>query len=149
MIKYPLNPRQKDNEEWNEFSGRLSPYLGEKETCWLINRMRDREECGNHFTEHLVDDTKWAIEKLLDALRHREDALRSANESVVRLSDEIERWKDASGLECRGDPDGVTPEAARKYWDEVEAEIYGIGSIVDVEKEMRNENQRKDRKITK
>lgn len=89
--------------------------------------MRNWEECGNPFAEYLVDDARWAIEKLLGVLKHREDALRSANESVVRLSDEIERWKDASGLDLGGDPDGVTPE----YWNRVKAEIYGIGSIVD------------------
>lgn len=31
----------------------------------------------------------------------------------LRLLDEIEDWKDATGLECGGDPDGVTPEALR------------------------------------
>jgi len=31
-------------------------------------------------------------------------------------SDEVERWKLASGLERGGDPDGVTPDACRKYW---------------------------------
>lgn len=33
---------------------------------------------------------------------------------------EINKWKDASGLERGGDPDGVTPDAARNYWVEVE-----------------------------
>lgn len=30
---------------------------------------------------------------------------------------QIEQWKDASGLECGGDPDGVTPAKAKKFWD--------------------------------
>ena len=39
-----------------------------------------------------------------------------ANYEISKLSHEIDRWKSASGLECGGDPDGVTPEAAAKYW---------------------------------
>mgnify|MGYP001102788278 CR=1 FL=1 len=36
---------------------------------------------------------------------------------------EVERWKSASGLiDGSGDPDGVTPEAMRRYWEQVEAE---------------------------
>jgi hypothetical protein len=34
---------------------------------------------------------------------------------------EIEKWKDASGLECGGDPDGVTPDACREYWGNIES----------------------------
>jgi hypothetical protein len=34
---------------------------------------------------------------------------------------EIEAWKDASGLvDGRGDPDGITPDAARRWWNEIE-----------------------------
>jgi hypothetical protein len=33
---------------------------------------------------------------------------------------EIEKWKDACGLECGGDPDDVTPEAAAEYWENIE-----------------------------
>jgi hypothetical protein len=29
---------------------------------------------------------------------------------------EIEEWKEASGLECGGDPDGVTPAKAKEFW---------------------------------
>lgn len=39
-----------------------------------------------------------------------------------RAEAEVERWKEASGLECGGDPDGVTPARAQRYWEQVEAE---------------------------
>ena len=35
----------------------------------------------------------------------------------LALLEEIEEWKKATGLEKGGDPDGVTPEDARKYWE--------------------------------
>jgi hypothetical protein len=49
----------------------------------------------------------------LDALKAKVMTLEAQLEVV---EDEIDRWKDASGLECGGDPDGVTPEAAQRYW---------------------------------
>ncbi len=39
---------------------------------------------------------------------------------AIKAEREIERWKDASGLECGGDPDGVTPEGAAAYWANIE-----------------------------
>ncbi len=39
---------------------------------------------------------------------------------VAELLEEIEAWKSASGLECGGDPDGVTPSAAQRYWEQIE-----------------------------
>lgn len=37
----------------------------------------------------------------------------------LELLNEIEQWKDASGLEVGGDPDGVTPDMLRKYIDKI------------------------------
>lgn len=68
---------------------------------------------------------------LLGAIERLEAELNCANAEVVSLSDEVERWKLASGLERGGDPDGVTPEAAQSYWNEVESEVYGIGRVVE------------------
>jgi hypothetical protein len=34
----------------------------------------------------------------------------------LRLEEEIEKWKIASGLQKGGDPDGVTPQLAERYW---------------------------------
>ncbi len=49
--------------------------------------------------------------------------------SLQGAEDEVNRWKDASGLECGGDPSEVTPEAAAKYW---EAAIEGLkANILD------------------
>ena len=50
--------------------------------------------------------------KLNESLRHRLDL----------ANNQIDEWKDASGLECGGDPDGVTPSKAKKFWkDKAEA----------------------------
>ncbi len=50
----------------------------------------------------------------------REHALQ---DKVLELEQELEQWKDASGLMCGGDPDGVTPAAMKKYWEGVEQEL--------------------------
>lgn len=39
---------------------------------------------------------------------------------LIDAADEIMAWKEASGLECGGDPDGVTPKAAAEYWANIE-----------------------------
>lgn len=36
---------------------------------------------------------------------------------LIDAADEIMAWKEASGLECGGDPDGVTPAKAKEFWD--------------------------------
>lgn len=46
----------------------------------------------------------------------------SWSETVAALEREIEAWKLASGLECGGDPDGVTPAEAQRYWEQIERE---------------------------
>lgn len=38
------------------------------------------------------------------------------------LLEEIKKWKNASGLEVGGDPDGVTPEKMSLYWIKIEKE---------------------------
>jgi len=44
--------------------------------------------------------------------------VRAQREEIAALQHEIEKWKDASGLECGGDPDAVTPEKTSAYWRE-------------------------------
>ena len=34
---------------------------------------------------------------------------------ISYLKDQIDAWKDASGLECGGDPDGVTPKMLESH----------------------------------
>ena len=50
--------------------------------------------------------------------------------AVMRMSTEllvarqsIDAWKNASGLERGGDPDGVTPAAMQQYWEEQERQL--------------------------
>lgn len=43
------------------------------------------------------------------------------------------KWKDASGLQdSSGDPDGVTPEAAQRYWEAVEREHAALLEYVEL-----------------
>ena len=52
----------------------------------------------------------------------------------LKLLDEIDRWKLASGLEKGGDPDAVTPEDAELYLKSVEEEnerLLGWKQIID------------------
>jgi outer membrane murein-binding lipoprotein Lpp len=44
-------------------------------------------------------------------------------EQRKQLEAQLDDWKDASGLECGGDPDGVTPEHLRKFIADLEAEL--------------------------
>lgn len=53
----------------------------------------------------------------LDSFRKKINDLETEN--LVLLA-EIDEWKAASGLECDGDPDGVTPKACRDYWENFE-----------------------------
>lgn len=67
----------------------------------------------------------WAANRidtlLAERARHAEEVARL---EAAHLSDleTIEAWKLASGLECGGDPDGVTPAGMRRYWEGVEAD---------------------------
>lgn len=50
----------------------------------------------------------------IDELQQSNDFLRHRAETAEAR---VEEWKDASGLECGGDPDGVTPAKAKEFWD--------------------------------
>ena len=52
-------------------------------------------------------------------LERERDSLGDENRLLLA---EVDEWKDASGLECGGDPDGVTPNSMRRYWESVESE---------------------------
>lgn len=70
-------------------------------------------------------EPEWAANRidtlLAERARHAEEVARL---EAVHLSalETIEAWKLASGLECGGDPDGVTPAGMRRYWEGVEAD---------------------------
>lgn len=53
-------------------------------------------------------------------IRDLTESVTQAEERAEKLEELVEEWKSASGLVCGGDPDGVTPTAARLYWEEVE-----------------------------
>lgn len=60
--------------------------------------------------------------------RERDDLLAQLRSA----QDELEQWKDASGLECGGDPDSVTPEKAQAYWERIEKIATGTGWLPEV-----------------
>ena len=63
-----------------------------------------------------------AFKQLLHDIDRQTKALEDVRAENAKLSEEIDAWKDASGLECGGDPDGVTPKAAKAHWEKVERE---------------------------
>ena len=54
---------------------------------------------------------------------HLETQIEAARKLVYQSLAEIEEWKIASGLMRGGDPDGVTPNAMRQYWEEQERQL--------------------------
>ena len=96
--------------------------------------MSDLRDCGGCVAyEEMLDLVAQALGKELFAAHdgHHYEAVRSLVQSHSWMSEdtarmrtvidekqaEIDAWKDASGLECGGDPDGVTPTMAREFWD--------------------------------
>lgn len=66
-------------------------------------------------------------------LQSAEDRLNSLAFEKVELAEEVEKWKEASGLQVGGDPDGVTPEAARDYWKDIERRLsIAIGALAQL-----------------
>ena len=45
---------------------------------------------------------------------------------ISNLQDEIDAWKDASGLDCGGDPDGVTPKHLKKHIDNLDRNVAAL-----------------------
>jgi hypothetical protein len=83
-----------------------------------IDRLRQRVSDLEHA---LGEDAGW-FDRAKNAERERDQ---------MRL--EIEAWKDASGLQVGGDPDGVTPEAAAAYWKDVERRLCtAIGALAQL-----------------
>ena len=63
----------------------------------------------------------YTIKEQYEEIERLQKQLEAARELIYQSLAEIEEWKLASGLEVGGDPDGVTPAAARRYWEELEA----------------------------
>jgi len=55
-----------------------------------------------------------------DEINRLKAQLGEYSRKLIDAADEIAAWKDACGLECGGDPDGVTPKAAAEYWANIE-----------------------------
>lgn len=53
-------------------------------------------------------------------IRDLTESRAQVEERAKRLENLVEEWKAASGLDRSEDPDGVTPQAAQRYWSEVE-----------------------------
>jgi hypothetical protein len=55
--------------------------------------------------------------KLYSEVNRLKKQLHEYSTKLTVAADEIIAWKEASGLELGGDPDGVTPRAAQEFWD--------------------------------
>ena len=61
-----------------------------------------------------------ALERKIADLKHALGDEAGWFDRAMRAEKEIEAWKDATGLECGGDPDGITPQKAMEYWESIE-----------------------------
>jgi hypothetical protein len=82
----------------------------------LITYEQDYRDVSTEFRVPLPEPGTDEAKLMLDARNARNRASELENENL-KLLGEIDEWKDASGLECGGDPGGVTPQACREYWE--------------------------------
>ena len=75
------------------------------------------------FSEMTFPEQLSAYESALSEVSRLKAQLQEYSRKMVDAADEIVAWKDATGLECGGDPDGVTPAKAKEFWD-VEAKRF-------------------------
>jgi len=61
----------------------------------------------------IIRNNAWSSKTTIGRLEHECDSLGA----------KVAQWQLASGLERGGDPDGVTPDAMRAYWEEQEREL--------------------------
>jgi len=64
-----------------------------------------------------IDELQQSTEFLRHEIEHLKDHQQKTTEAWRKAEEENHMWRDASGLESGGDPDGVTPAKAKKYWD--------------------------------
>ena len=72
---------------------------------------------NKRFSEMTFPEQLSTYESALDEVSRLKAQLEAYSRKMIDAADEIIAWKDASGLESGGDPDGVTPAKARKFWD--------------------------------
>ena len=69
------------------------------------------------FSEMTFPEQLSAYESALSEASRLKAQLHEYSQKMVDAADELIAWKDASGLERGGDPDGVTPAKAKEFWD--------------------------------
>ena len=91
-----------------------------EEQIELLKKCADNSEWAKLHIENLVRMLNYAKQ---DCSRLEEELAKYKN--LYRAScDEIEEWKISSGLmDSAGDPDGITPETAQKYWESIEKDL--------------------------
>ena len=91
-------------------------------------RYKDKDGFKRTLAQWLRIEPGWAARRIRDCevaevrLRRAEEERNEARAKFFLMVVEVEKWKDASGLESGGDPDGVTPAAMRVHWEGVEKE---------------------------
>ncbi len=70
--------------------------------------------------EHTLDDIRASTAVKDNNAREQCMGHDDAKKLILRLAAEVEDWKDATGLERGGDPDGVRPDHLRRFIAELE-----------------------------
>lgn len=81
----------------------------------ILKFEQDYCAAATEFRVQLPEPGTDAARLMVDARNARRRCAELETENLKLLA-EIEEWKEASGLECGGDPDGVTPQQARDHW---------------------------------
>lgn len=69
------------------------------------------------FSEMTFPERLSAYESTLSEVSRLKAQLGEYSRKMIDAADELIAWKDASGLECGGDPDLITPAKAKEFWD--------------------------------
>ena len=84
------------------------------------------------FSEMTFPEKLAAYENATSEAGRLKAQLTEYSRKLLDAADEILAWKDASGLECGGDPDGVTPAKAKEFW-EREARRVELFQVQEIE----------------
>ena len=85
--------------------------------------MRDCLCCGMPIDSAVYGTQKKHGEDPCNCISRLRAALDAAERERDALREQVEAWQVASGLEAGGDPGGVTPAAAERHWQAVEAAL--------------------------
>ena len=86
------------------------------------------------FSEMTFPEQLSAHESALAEVSRLKAQLGEYSRKLIDAADALMAWKEASGLECGGDPDGVTPAKAKEFWDAESKRIETLQAL-DIERQ--------------